>query len=117
MSITLNCLIGCEIVPDLSNFFMFLRQEQSESTTYLCKHIEWTVLHWNLFGMRFSVPDRPQNGGIQPPVQSKPDLSLSGLNRPVLGLNHPSLRSAEIRERVDLQLHSTFVFAWSFIGW
>jgi len=66
--------------------------------------------------MRFSVPDRPEIGRNQSPVQSKPDLSLSVLNQPVLGLNHPSLRSADIRERIDLQFYSTLGFACSFIG-
>jgi hypothetical protein len=36
-----------------------------------------------------------------------PSFSFQGVKRPRLGLNHPLLSSAEVKERVELYLYSS----------
>jgi len=42
--------------------------------------------------------------------------SFLGIKRPVLGIDHLSPSSAEVKERVDLYLYTTSVSSWPVIG-
>ena len=42
--------------------------------------------------------------------------SFQGVMRPGHGVDHPSLSSAEVKERVELYLYSTYGSSWPVLG-
>ena len=69
----------------------------------------------SFWGLGFPHPSRPALGPTQPPIQWVPGLSLE-LKRPGRGVDHPTLSSAEVKERVELYLYSTSGLSWTVIG-
>jgi len=63
------------------------------------------------WGRDFPCLSRPALGPIQPPVQREPFL-FSGLKRLGRGIDHPSLSSAEVKERVELYNYCPFRSSW-----
>ena len=63
----------------------------------------------------FSHPSRPPLGTIQTSIKWV-RVSFPGLKRPGRGVNHPPSSSAEIKERVELQLYSPFEPSWPLPG-
>ena len=65
------------------------------------------------WGRDFSQPFRPAY-----PVSYKMDSSsFPGVKRPGLGVDHPTLSSAEVEKRVQLYLYSHSGPLWPVLGW
>ena len=83
-------------------------------------YLFYKLLDYGLSGNRISVetnvhhPSRPALGPTQPPIRWVPGLP-SGLMRPERGVDHPTLCSTEVKERV--QLHPTFSLSLSLFLW
>jgi hypothetical protein len=58
------------------------------------------------WGRYFPHPFRPALGPTQPPVQLVLGLFRGGGSGPGRGVDHPRASSAEVKERVELYLHS-----------
>jgi len=67
------------------------------------------------WGRDFPCLSRPTLGTTQPPVQWEPIL-FSGLKLPVRGVGHPSLFSAEVKERVELYNYCPFRSSWCILA-
>ena len=63
----------------------------------------------------FPHHSRPTLGPTQPPIKWVPGL-LPKVKRPGRGVNHPSLSSAEVKERIDLYLYSPVRLSWPVLG-
>jgi hypothetical protein len=63
----------------------------------------------------FQLPSRLALGPTQPPVQWVPDL-FPGVKRPGRAVDHPSISSAEVKERVEPYLYSPSGPSWSVVG-
>jgi hypothetical protein len=67
-------------------------------------------------GARFSAP--VQTGpGAHPASYTKGTGSSPAVKRPGRGFDHPPPSSAEVKERVELNLYSPSGSSWPFIGW
>jgi len=67
-------------------------------------------------GARFSAP--VQTGpGAHPDSCIMGTGSLPGVKRPGRGADHPPASSADVKERAELYLYSTYGPSWSVIGW
>jgi hypothetical protein len=59
------------------------------------------------WGRVFPHLSRPALGPTQPPIQWVPG-PFPGVKRSVRDIDHPPLSSAEVKERVELQLYSPY---------
>jgi hypothetical protein len=66
-------------------------------------------------GRDFLHPSRTALGPTKPPAQQVP-FSFLGAERPERGVDHPTLPSAEVKERSELYLYSLSGPSWSVIG-
>jgi hypothetical protein len=76
---------------------------------------DWTVRGSNPGGGDFSHPCRSALGPTQPPIKYVPSSS-SGGKAAGSGVNHPTLSSAEVKERVELYLYSLSGPSWPVLG-
>jgi hypothetical protein len=60
------------------------------------------------WGARFSAPFQTDPGATSASYK----IGTKGLKRPGLGVDHPPLSSAEVKERIALYLHSTSGPSW-----
>jgi hypothetical protein len=67
------------------------------------------------WGRDFQHPSIPALGPTQPPVQWVP--SFPGVKRLGRGVDHPTLSSAEVKERVELYPSSPSGPSWPVLGW
>jgi len=66
-------------------------------------------------GARFSAP--VQTGfGAHPASYTVGNGSLPGVKQPECGVDYPPPSSAEVKERVELYLYSTFGPSWPVLG-
>ena len=70
-------------------------------------------LRW---GARFSAAVQTVPGSPPTLLYSGYRVSFPGLKRPVRGVDHPPLYSAEVKERVELYLYSPSISSWSVLG-
>jgi hypothetical protein len=67
------------------------------------------------WGRDFPHPSMSALGPTQPPIQMGTG-SFPGLKQQGCGVNHPPPSSAEVKERVELCLYSSFMSSWQIIG-
>jgi hypothetical protein len=83
-------------------------------------HLLWTMLCWPMQAVKRLATGWTVRGGF--PHTSRLTLGptyrvfLSGVKRPGLGVNHQSLSSAEVKERVQLHLYSASGASLSVLG-
>jgi len=66
-------------------------------------------------GARFSAPI--QTGpGVHPASYTMGTESFLGVKRPGRDIDHPPPSSAEVKERIELYLYSTYGPSWTVIG-
>ena len=68
--------------------------------------------HW---GARFSAPVQTSHGA-HPASYTMGTGFIPGVERPVLGFDHPPPSSAEVKERIELYLCSPYGPSWLAIG-
>jgi hypothetical protein len=66
-------------------------------------------------GARFSAPVQTDPGAY-PASCTMGTGSFPGVKRPGCGVDHPSLTSAEVKERVKLYLYSPYGPSWPVLG-
>jgi len=67
-------------------------------------------------GARFSAPVQT-DPGAHPPSYTTGTGWFPGVKWPGRGVYHPPLSSAEVKERVELYLYSSFGPSWPVLGW
>ena len=67
------------------------------------------------WGRDFPNPLRPALGPTQPPIQMGTGY-FSGVKRPGGGVDHPTPSSAEVKERVELYIYSSYGPSWPVLG-
>jgi len=65
---------------------------------------------------RFSAPVQT-GSGAHPATYTLGAGSFPGLKRPGRGVDHPSLSSSEVKERIERYLYSPFGPSWHVLGW
>jgi len=66
-------------------------------------------------GARFSAPVQTGPGAL-PAFYATGACSFPGVKRPGRGVDHPSISSAEVKERVEVYLYSPSGPSWSVLG-
>ena len=112
MIICINCL--------RQKFLVFNNCQQCNATYVVLTH---DALHYRLYGpgikywwgQDFPPPSSLALGPTQPPMQRVPGY-FQGAKQPGRGINHSPPSSANVKERVELYLHSTSVPLWHVTG-
>jgi hypothetical protein len=93
--------------------------EQYKNTVNTNTCITKTPTHYKTHTYRYTNPifSAPVQTGPPNPLHNGYRVSLLGVKRPGRGVDHPPPSSAEVKERVELNLYSPSGSSWPVLGW